>query len=441
MGGEKAVARHDEDSLTMAVGAVIDCMKGGKRNRMVCFFASTTSPFKEKQAAAIMAAVVELPEESRTADFTDSLRSGTIGLSSAVDAVKSGSAERIIIAASDARMGAGKSQFEQLFGDAAVALEVGTSDVIAGVEGSHSVFSEFSDVWRQDGKPFVQSWEERFVLSEGYEKMMQKAVNGLMHKHQLSSKDFSKVVFYGSDGRSHSRLAKILGFDPKTQVQDPLFQSVGNAGTAAVPLMLVAALCEAKPQDRILVANYGDGADAFIFGVTENVERVRERKKIKDHLAKKVFIDYERYLKWRDLIPSEEPRRPDSRPPSVPCLWRDRKSVLSLYGSRCRQCGAVQYPPQRICATCQVQDSFDPHKLADRKGEVFTYAIDYLMPNKETPAIVAVVDFEGGGRLMCEVTECELSEVRIGMPVEMCFKKLDGKGGIQNYFWKARPVG
>ncbi|MFH1124689.1 MAG: 3-hydroxy-3-methylglutaryl CoA synthase, partial [Pseudomonadota bacterium] len=233
MGGEKAVAGHDEDSLTMAVGAVLDCMKDGKQKPDGLFFASTTSPYKEKQAASIMAAVVDLPEETRTADFTGSLRSGTIGLSSAVDAVKSGSAEKIIIAVSDTRMGAGKSQFEQLFGDAAVALEVGTSDVIAGVEGSYSIFSEFIDVWRPEGKPFVQSWEERFVLSEGYEKIMQKAVNGLMHKYKLTAKDFSRAVFYGSDGRSHARLAKILGFDPQTQVQDPLFQAVGNAGAAA----------------------------------------------------------------------------------------------------------------------------------------------------------------------------------------------------------------
>ena len=27
LGGERAVAKHDEDSLTMAVGATLDCMK------------------------------------------------------------------------------------------------------------------------------------------------------------------------------------------------------------------------------------------------------------------------------------------------------------------------------------------------------------------------------------------------------------------------------
>ena len=98
LGGEKAVAGHDEDSLTMAVGATLDCMKYSQQKADGLFFASTTSPYKEKQAAAIIAAAVDLPEETRTADFTDSLRSGTIALSSAMDAVKSGSAENIIVA-------------------------------------------------------------------------------------------------------------------------------------------------------------------------------------------------------------------------------------------------------------------------------------------------------------------------------------------------------
>jgi len=440
LGGEKAVAGHDEDSLTMAVGATLDCMKYSPQKADGLFFASTTSPYKEKQAAAIIAAAVDLQEEIRTADVTDSLRSGTIALSLAIDAVKSGSAENIIVAVSDSRMGAGKSQFEQLFGDGAAALAIGSSDVIASIEGNYSLFSELLDVWRLEGNTFVQSWEERFILTEGYMNMMQKIVSGVMEKYKLTPKEFAKAVLYGPDGRSHANLAKRLGFNLQTQVQDPLFQSIGNAGTAALPIMLVSALCEAKPDDRILVANYGDGGDAFILKVTKNVEKVQGRQKFKERLAKKTYIDYERYLNWRDLVPSEEARRPDPRPPSITCLWRERKSVLSLYGNRCNQCGTVQYPPQRICAKCQGKDDFEAYKLSDKRGKIFTYAVDYLTASKESPAIIGVVDFEGGGRLMCEVAECEPSEVKIGMPVEMCFRKLSRKGNIHNYFWKARPV-
>ena len=41
--------------------------------------------------------------------------------------------------------------------------------------------------------------------------------------------------------------------------------------------MLRAALEDAQPGDRILFANYGDGADAFIFRVTDSIDSIRNR--------------------------------------------------------------------------------------------------------------------------------------------------------------------
>jgi len=440
IGGERAVAKHDEDSLTMAVAATLGCMKGGGQQEDGLFFASTTSPYTEKQAAAIIAAAVDLPKETRTIDFTDSLRGATIAMNSAVDALKSGSAENIIVTASDFRMGAGKSQFEPLFGEGAVALALGTTDVIASIEGSHSVFSEMLDVWRLEGDSFTHSWEERFIINEGYMNTMHKVISQIMEKHNATPNDFSKVVFYGPEKRSHTNLAKRLGFDLETQVQDPLFDSIGNTGTAALPMMMVAALDEAKPGDLILVANYGDGGDAFIMKVTENIGKFRRNQKIKERLEKKIHINYEKYLNWRDLVPIQELSRPESPTPSITCMWRESKSVLAFYGKKCNKCGTAQYPPQRVCIKCQTKDDFEDYKFSDKKGNIFTYTLDYLTPSRESPAVVGVVDFEGGGRVMCEITECEPSQIKIGMPVEMCFRKIGQKGGIRTYFWKAKPI-
>jgi hydroxymethylglutaryl-CoA synthase len=440
MGGERAVAKYDEDSLTMAVAATLGCMSKARQPVDGLFFASTTSPYREKQAAAIMAAAADLPGETRTADFTDSLRAATTAVHSAADAINGGTARNIIVAASDCRMGRGKGQFEQLFGEGAAALAIGNENVIASIEGSHCVFSEMLDMWRLEGDPFTQSWEERFIISEGYMKTMERAISKIMEKYQLGQKDFSKVVYYAPDRRSHSSLARRLGFDMETQIQDPLFDSVGNTGTAALPMMLIASLDQASPGDLILVANYGDGADALILKVTKHIKEFDRNRKMAEHLGKKIPIRYERYLDWRDLVPVQGSARPEPRPPSVTCLWRDSKSVLALYGTRCKECGTPQYPPQRVCVHCRTKDNFEDYKFSHRKGQIFTFTLDYLTPNKESPAVVGMVDFEGGGRLMCEVTECEPSEIKVGMPVEMCFRKFDPKGGIRNYFWKARPV-
>jgi len=439
LGGERTVAKHDEDGLTMAVAATLDCLKDGQQADRL-FFATTTSPYKEKQAATIIAAAVDLARETCTADYTDSLRAATIAMNSAIDAVQSGVARNVLIAAADCRMARGKSELEQLLGDGAATLTIGNSDGIASIEGSYSLFSELLDVWRPEGEAFVRFWESRFAITVGYMDTMQKLISGIMEKYDLTPADFAKVVFYGPDHRSHANLAKRLGFDIKTQVQDTLFDSIGNTGAAAVPIMLVAALEEAKPGDRILLVSYGDGGDAFILRVTENIREIQERQKLKELLLKKTYISYSKYLNWRDLMPMEEPRRPEPRTPSVTCLWRERRSVLAFYGNRCKQCGAVQYPPQRVCVNCQAKDYAEDYRLSDKQGRIFTYGIDYLTSSKDPPVVIAAVDFEGGGRIMCEVTDCKPDEAKIGLPVQMCFRKLGQRGGIYNYFWKARPV-
>src|SRR5262245_60663490 len=69
-GGERAVANHDEDSLTLAVNATLGLDPNAGRPDAV-FFATTTSPYAEKQGAATIAAVLDLPATVRTVDFAD----------------------------------------------------------------------------------------------------------------------------------------------------------------------------------------------------------------------------------------------------------------------------------------------------------------------------------------------------------------------------------
>ena len=53
--------------------------------------------------------------------------------------------------------------------------------------------------------------------------------------------------------------------------------------------------------------------------------------------------------------------------------------------------------------------------------------MDYIAGAVDTPLVVCVVDFHGGGRIICMLTDRELDEVRVGMPVEMSFRKLSGR--------------
>jgi 3-hydroxy-3-methylglutaryl CoA synthase len=440
--GEKAVAGYDEDSITMAVAAALDCLSINDVDPDGLYFATTTNPYREKQGAAVIASAIDLKPEIVAADFANSLRSGSIAMRAAIDAVKSGSARSILVAASDSRMGAPQGRFEQLLGDGAAAVVIGTEHPIAEIEASYSMSSDFTDVWRTAKDDFPQGAEGRFIDVVGYGPIMQEAISGLMKKCGAAPGDFSKIVFYASAIREHADLAKKMGFD-KGQVQDPLFASIGNTGAAASLLMLIDALKEAAPGERILFANYGDGCDVFALR-TQETARTRVNPGIKERLARKTMIDYGKYLNWRNLVPLEASSLPARSEPSLITRWRDRKRVAALYGVRCRDCGTPQLHPIgqaiRVCTVCQSKDTFDPYKFSDKTGKLFSYAIDQLQPTKNPPGLNGVVDFDEGGRLICELTDYDLDKVRIGMPVEMTYRKMSQGQGLVNYFWKAKPI-
>ncbi|UCG84338.1 MAG: 3-hydroxy-3-methylglutaryl CoA synthase, partial [Dehalococcoidia bacterium] len=76
--GERSVAYYDEDSVTMAVEAAMDCLRDREPNNVDgLFFTTTTSPYKEKLCSATMALALNLRRDIRTVDIIGSLRSGT----------------------------------------------------------------------------------------------------------------------------------------------------------------------------------------------------------------------------------------------------------------------------------------------------------------------------------------------------------------------------
>ena len=438
--GEIAVANYDEDSITMAVEAAIDCLNG--MDLAIpdgLYFASTTPPYSEKLSASIVAAATDLRDDLFTLDIGNSLRSGTGAVKAACDAIKGGSAKNILVTAADCRLAPPASEFESVFGDGAAAFLIADEDVAVAIEDSYSISSDFVDVWKRADDPYIRTWEDRFILEHGYREKLGIAISALLKKTGLSVKDFAKVVYYSPDARSHQRMIKQLKLAPE-QVQAPMFDAVGNTGAAFAPMMLVAALEEAKPGDRILWANYGDGADAFVSQVTDQIEKVRGRRGIKRHLESKMQIhNYEKYVRFRNLMQGEADRRPQYIS-SLPMIWRDRKQVLPLHGGRCRNCGNIQFPIQRICAYCQAKDNYEEVRLADKTATVFTFSMDERAVEVDPPRVWTISDFDDGGRIYCTMTDRDTEKIDIGMQVEMTFRKIHEGAGVHNYFWKCRQA-
>lgn len=445
--GEKAVANYDEDSITMAVAAGMDCLNNLEREKIDgLYFASTTSPYAERQGAGIIAAALDLRPDIRTADFAHSSRVGTTGLISAFEVIKAGSAKDIMLCASDCRLGKAGSAQEQVYGDGGVALLIGEGGAIATLEAHHSVSYDFIGHWRANGEDFAHSLEDRFIQDDGYAKFISEAISGLLKKCGLSIKDFAKVIYPCPYLRGHAAIGRKLGTEPE-QIQDPMLTSVGDTGVAHPLVMLVAALEEAKPGDKILVAGYGNGGDTLFFQVTEEIAKIRDRRGIKANLVlRKELSNYEKYISFRNVLPVEKGIRGEEYESYFTPLvrqWRERRAILALCGSRCKRCGTPQYPPQRICVKpdCGAVDEMEPYRFSEKKGRLFTYTADNLAYSPSPPQIYGMIDFDGGGRYWFDFTDCDADSLKVGMPVEMSFRRkyADRMRGIHVYFWKAIP--
>ncbi len=439
---ERAIANFDEDSITMGVAALRDALTDMDPNGIdALYFASTTQPYAEKQAATTISWGGNLRSDIFTIDCTDSLRAGTNAIKLAMDAVKAGSAKRVAVVAADSRLAQPRSSFERTFGDGAAALVIGEENPIAVIEGHLSLAHEIMDTWRSADETMVRSWEDRFRLEKGFMEALRESVSKALQKFGRTIKDYTKVIFSAPDGRAHREAARALGLDA-SQVHDPLFTMLGHTGTGFPLMLLVAALEAAKPGDRLLLASYGDGCDVISLEVTAEATRLPARRGMKGHLAaKKTLPSYEQYLKWRGLHqPDPGVRRPPMPTPSATALFRERERNLRFCAGACRGCGTVQYPPQRVCTRCGKRDDFDQVRLADRPAKLFTYALDYIAGSVDVPLVVCIVNFDGGGRALMTMTDRVIEEIEVDMPLEMSFRKLYEAEGIHNYFWKCTPV-
>jgi uncharacterized OB-fold protein len=234
-------------------------------------------------------------------------------------------------------------------------------------------------------------------------------------------------------------LPKALGLRPE-QVADPLTATVGRTGVAHAGLLLARALDQAKPGDRILVVCVADGADALVLEVTDAIKDMAPVRKVDRWIAsKRNDLPYNTYLKWRGVLPFEPPRRPDPERPAAPPMRRHERWKLAFVGSRCTQCQAGHLPPQRVCVKCGAVDQMRDERFADTSCRVATYTLDHLAYSLQPPVVAAFVDYEGGGRFSCELTDVEPARVAIGDHLEMTFRRLFTAQGVHNYFWKARP--
>ncbi len=444
--GERSFCNWDEDPITMAVSAGQDALAGMDKDAVdAVFLCSTTLPFQDRLNAGIVKSALNLKDNMVAQDVTSCLKAGTTGLITALSTVGQGDAKQALVVASDKRETKAAYFYEMWFGDGAASLLVGDTDLVAEFKGSYSVSQDFVDHFRGNRNRYDYMWEERWVRDAGYSQIIPEAVTGLFNKLSISMDDVDKFVFPCFFKAEHRKIATKLGAAPE-KVADNMHEVCGETGTAHPLVMFVRALEESSPGDRILLAGFGQGCDALYFQVTEKILDLPKRIGITGSLENKFTTDnYMKFLKFRDLIETEMGIRAECpTQTAMTVLWRNRKMLLGMVGGKCKECGTAQFPRQDICVNpdCRARYSQEDYEFSERPASVKSFTGDLLAVSLDPPAIYGMVQFEGGGRYMADFTDCELSEVRVGQPVKLAFRKryTDVERGFTGYFWKAIPI-
>ncbi|GAA1546132.1 hydroxymethylglutaryl-CoA synthase family protein [Nocardioides humi] len=424
--GERPVASYDEDATTMGVEAARAALRGtGGADSL--WFATTRPAYLEKSNAATVAAASGLPAEIAAYDVSGALRGGAGALRAGLSAGTS------VVVASDVRYGLPGSADEADGADAAAALVVGP-DPVAELVGTASLTSEFLDRWRIPGDVRTRTWEERFGVEE-YVPLVERVVDDVLGRCELKREQVDHVVI--STPHSRARATARRGFEA-AQLAAVDTAGLGYAGAADLAVGLALALDAASPGDLVLAVSATDGADAFVFRVTEKHATGR-RSGLAD-AAPGQPVSYGDFLNWRGLLPREPARRPDVKPPVPPASRRTAAWKFGFVAAQCGSCGYRNLPPRRVCLRCSATEGFEPVSMVDVPGRIATFTDDWLSESVQLPARVVAVDFDGGGRFECEMTDAVGREIAIGDRVTPAFRLASVAGnGVRNYVWKVRP--
>ena len=140
------------------------------------------------------------------------------------------------------------------------------------------------------------------------------------------------------------------------------------------------------------------------------------------------------------MITTEPQKRPAQERSAQPDFLRNHKKNHHLYGSRCTECGTVMFPAQRVCVHCHAIDKREPYCFLDKKAHIRTFTIDGLSRSLDSPNILVVLEFEGGGKMMTFLVDCKKEDVHVGMTVRPSYRKMFKADGIHTYFWKVVPA-
>jgi uncharacterized OB-fold protein len=110
-----------------------------------------------------------------------------------------------------------------------------------------------------------------------------------------------------------------------------------------------------------------------------------------------------------------------------------------LVTSRCSSCGHHFLPPAPICPACLSEEvRFSP---VSGRAKVFSFIVVHRPQHpaffEDAPYVVAIVELEEGPRMHTRLWGVKNEDIRVGMPVEIVFQKVDDEISLPIF----KPIG
>lgn len=114
--------------------------------------------------------------------------------------------------------------------------------------------------------------------------------------------------------------------------------------------------------------------------------------------------------------------------------WEAAATGRLLY-QECPSCRHRQFYPRAMCTACGGDTEWAE---ASGRGTIHTYTVirqNWAMPFRDLqPYVVAMIELDEGPRMMTNVTDVEIDDVHVGMPVECYAVRVEEGLGLP--FWR-----
>ena len=124
---------------------------------------------------------------------------------------------------------------------------------------------------------------------------------------------------------------------------------------------------------------------------------------------------------------SEAVAKPGPTPRGEERTWFEAAAEGRLLIQRCGACGAAVFFPRSVCPVCH-DDALEWADAAGT-GTVYSYTVLHRAGKPgweaDVPYVVALIELDEGPRLMGNLLEFDLAQLRIGMPVRVTFEQRD----------------